>query len=567
MPEEPTPAPEPIPDPEPKPAEAKPEIDWKAEARKHEQRAKENAAAAAELAALKESQKTEAQKLADRVAQAEKERDDARIDALRVKVGAAKKLPADVVELLRATRKKSWRRTPTGSLSTSSRQHARPAPRPGAARLCTTRWSCSGLRGLHQQADEPSRLTSARLTTAARAAPNPLRRTRNGTNPQLHQQRPAAPTITGPIFAKASESSAVQQLARRVPLSINANTAIPVPLDVPVADWVGEAGVKVVSENAVGVKQMTGKKVAVLIPVSEEVMRTNPGGAYDQVINDAPTALARAFDYASINGKSLRTGSAGPFAEYLAQTPNSVALGTAAASAGGLYNDLMTGVGKVIDNNYDFTGFAADKRLLVDAALSTDTQGRPIFIGQDSAVNAALGTTSGQGTIAGLPAAFSQGVSGRYWRQGDNVQTVTISGTPTGGTFTLSSGGNTTTALAYNAAAATVQTAIRAFGTIWAAVTVTGSAGGPYTITYPNATSNVAAASAPFTADITLLTGGTPAVVVARPARAVSTRTSAPSAATGPRPPTASAWTSSCGSARRRRTSTARTGTPRFRRT
>jgi hypothetical protein len=323
------------------------------------------------------------------------------------------------------------------------------------------------------------------------------------------------PTITGPIFAKASESSAVQQLARRVPLSINANTAIPVPLDVPVADWVGEAGVKVVSENAVGVKQMTGKKVAVLIPVSEEVMRTNPGGAYDQVINDAPTALARAFDYASINGKSLRTGSAGPFAEYLAQTPNSVALGTAAASAGGLYNDLMTGVGKVIDNNYDFTGFAADKRLLVDAALSTDTQGRPIFIGQDSAVNAALGTTSGQGTIAGLPAAFSQGVSGRYWRQGDNVQTVTISGTPTGGTFTLSSGGNTTTALAYNAAAATVQTAIRAFGTIWAAVTVTGSAGGPYTITYPNATSNVGAASAPFTADITLLTGGTPAVVVA----------------------------------------------------
>jgi hypothetical protein len=100
MPEEPTPAPEPIPDPEPKPAEAKPEIDWKAEARKHEQRAKENAAAAAELAALKESQKTEAQKLADRVAQAEKERDDARIDALRVRVGAAKKLPADVVELL-----------------------------------------------------------------------------------------------------------------------------------------------------------------------------------------------------------------------------------------------------------------------------------------------------------------------------------------------------------------------------------------------------------------------------------------------------------------------------------
>lgn len=86
---------------ESKPAQAKPETDWKAEARKHEQRAKENAAAATELAALKESQKTEGQKLADRATQAEKERDEARLEALRVKVGAAKKLPADVVDLLK----------------------------------------------------------------------------------------------------------------------------------------------------------------------------------------------------------------------------------------------------------------------------------------------------------------------------------------------------------------------------------------------------------------------------------------------------------------------------------
>jgi hypothetical protein len=64
---------------------------------------------------------------------------------------------------------------------------------------------------------------------------------------------------------------------------------------------------------------MTGKKLAVLVPVSQEVAMTNPAGMYDQVVNDLPTALARAFDYAAINGKSLRTGNAGPFPEYLAQ--------------------------------------------------------------------------------------------------------------------------------------------------------------------------------------------------------------------------------------------------------
>jgi HK97 family phage major capsid protein len=168
------------------------------------------------------------------------------------------------------------------------------------------------------------------------------------------------PTITAPIFAKATEQSAVQSLARRVPLSVSANTAIPIPMDVPVADWVSEGGVKPAAQVGVGVKQMTGKKVALLVPVSEEVAMTNPGGLYDQLVQDLPTAIARAFDYAVINGKSLRTGGAGPFAEYLSQATNTVALGTTANSAGGLYVDVVTGAGKVIDKNYDFTGLAAD---------------------------------------------------------------------------------------------------------------------------------------------------------------------------------------------------------------
>lgn len=323
------------------------------------------------------------------------------------------------------------------------------------------------------------------------------------------------PTITAPIFAKASETSAIMRLAKRVELPIGASTAIPVPLDIPLADWVGEAGQKPVAEGAVGVKTMQPKKVAVIVPLSEELVRTNPGGAYDQLLNDLPTSIARAFDYAAVNGKSLRTGNAGPFPEYLAQTPNSVALGTTATNAGGLYADLANGVGKVVDANYDFTGFAADKRMMVDAMLSTDSIGRPLFVGQDT--TAALGgMTTGQGSLAGLPAYFSQGVSGKYWREGDKTQTATINGSPTGGTFTLSSGGNTTTALAYNAAAATVQTAVRAFGGIFATVTVTGSGGGPYTITFPDATSNVSAAAAPFSADGSLLTGGTsPSVTIA----------------------------------------------------
>ena len=71
------------------------------ESRRWEQRAKENKAAAEKLAAFEESQKSEAQKLADRAAAAEKERDEARLEALRTKVGMQKRLPADVVDLLK----------------------------------------------------------------------------------------------------------------------------------------------------------------------------------------------------------------------------------------------------------------------------------------------------------------------------------------------------------------------------------------------------------------------------------------------------------------------------------
>lgn len=312
-------------------------------------------------------------------------------------------------------------------------------------------------------------------------------------------------TITGPIFAKTSEQSVVMSLARRVPLALSAQTAVPVPMDIPVADWVGEAAVKPAAQVGVGVKQMTSKKLALLVPVSMEVAETNPGGLFDQLQQDLPTALSRAFDAAAIAGISLRTGAAGPFSDYAALSANTVALGTAAQGSGGIYADLVNAVGKVVDRGYDMTGWAADPRLRVDAMLATDTQGRPLLTDLHS--TATNGTTLNN-SLLGYPAAFNNGVSGRYWRAGDAIQTITITGTPTGGTFNVASGGNVYTA-AYNVATATLQAAIRAWGGIFSTVTVTGTAGSSYVVTFPAITSNVAPASAPVSVNGAGLTGGT----------------------------------------------------------
>lgn len=72
----------------------------------------------------------------------------------------------------------------------------------------------------------------------------------------------------------------------------------------------------------------------------------------------------------------------------------------------------------------------------------------------------------------------------RYWDRAvavvvqtelDEIQTLTMSGGPTGGTFTLTFGGQTTTGIAYNASAATVQSALQALSSIGSGnVTCTG---------------------------------------------------------------------------------------------
>ena len=311
------------------------------------------------------------------------------------------------------------------------------------------------------------------------------------------------PQITEPIFNQATEESAVMRLARRVPLAMNATTAIPVSMDIPAAGWVAEGAAKPVGSGGVSVKTMTGKKVALIVPVSQEVATTNAAGLYSQLRQDLPTAIARSFDYAAIHGLDLRTGGAGPFASALVTGANSVEIGTASQGTGGVYADLVNGMKSVVDAGYDFTGIAADPRLKPVLMLSTDTQGRPIWVDNpQQGVNA--------GSLIGVPAYYNRGVSGRYQRAQSRVQVVSLTGSPTGGTFTLTGNNTVTGTIAYNANAATFQTAVRTLGGEFANATVSGT--GPWTVTL----SAGAVGPSPLALGTNSLTGGTsPSVTVA----------------------------------------------------
>jgi hypothetical protein len=97
-----------------------------------------------------------------------------------------------------------------------------------------------------------------------------------------------------------------------------------------------------------------------------------------------------------------------------------------------------------------------------------------------------------------------------YGGSSEEVQALTVTGTPTGGTYTLTYSGQTTAAIPYNATAAQVKTALEALSNIGTGNVTT--AGGPHpgtpvTVTFTGTLANTNVAQ--MTASSAGLTGGT----------------------------------------------------------
>jgi hypothetical protein len=113
------------------------------------------------------------------------------------------------------------------------------------------------------------------------------------------------------------------------------------------------------------------------------------------------------------------------------------------------------------------------------------------FNATSAAVQAALAALSTIGT----------GTTGTY-----ATQEITLFGGATGGTFTLTLGGQTTSALAFNATAATIQTALQALSSVGSGnATVEGQVGGPFNVAFAGTLSGPQAL---ITGNATNLTGG-----------------------------------------------------------
>ena len=181
------------------------------------------------------------------------------------------------------------------------------------------------------------------------------------------------PQQAAPIFEKAAEMSVVQRLAPRVELGPT-GTAIPIVTGELSAAWVEEAGVKPASAGALSLVTMSPKKLAVIAIVSAETVRVNPGGYMGLIRTQVASAFARAFDAAALHGTNT------PFADYLDETTKAAEIGANAASAGGVWQDLVGALDQLVTDDKELNGWALDSVMEPNLLGAVDSSGRPIFV-------------------------------------------------------------------------------------------------------------------------------------------------------------------------------------------
>lgn len=214
--------------------------------------------------------------------------------------------------------------------------------------------------------------------------------------------------VSNEIIKTTLESSAVMRLARNTTLPGSGMT-IPILTGDPVPEWVGETEAKTASNPSFSTKLMTGRKLAVIVPFSNEFAR-DMSALYDAIVDRLPAVLANKFD-ATVFGKT-------------APGDNFDVLGGATAQnlkdAAGVYSALVSTKTAIATAGFLMNGVVLSPQGEGILLGATDTTGRPLF--NASVHEGAPGNLLGASTIlskgayvAANPASFNTvGIAGDW---------------------------------------------------------------------------------------------------------------------------------------------------------
>lgn len=178
---------------------------------------------------------------------------------------------------------------------------------------------------------------------------------------------PLPPQVSNEIIQKTQEASAVMQLARQITLP-GSGIEIPVIVSDPTPEWVSETGMKPVSTPTLDKKVMTGYKLAVIVPFSNE-FRRDESALYNALVGRLPGVLAEKFDATVLHG----TAPGSNFDTLAACTAQSIATGSE-------YAGLVAADGDIADHDGVNNGFVISPKGKNALLLALDNNDRPLFI-------------------------------------------------------------------------------------------------------------------------------------------------------------------------------------------
>lgn len=201
------------------------------------------------------------------------------------------------------------------------------------------------------------------------------------------------PSVSSEILQKTQKTSVVMGMARQVPLP-GTGAAIPVILDDPEAEYVGETDEKPVSKASTTIKMLQPYKLSVIELFSDE-FRRDAASLYDALVLRLPNALSKKFD-ASVLTEGVKPDMSNFDALVARNTYSTDALigsnpvviqdmsgkftaDKGLASAKSLYDALVNAKSDIAGAGNAMSGLIFTPTGETELLRATDTTGRPLF--------------------------------------------------------------------------------------------------------------------------------------------------------------------------------------------
>jgi HK97 family phage major capsid protein len=189
--------------------------------------------------------------------------------------------------------------------------------------------------------------------------------------------------VSNEMLGKATETSAVLQLFRRIPVG-RAQVRFPVLSALPTASFVnGDTGLKATTEVNWANKYMNIEEIATIMPVPDNVAADVDANIWDTSMPYLVEAFGRTLDQAVFFGVGAPSSYPTNVLTALTSAGNNVTEGSTAAQ-GGYFGDVDKLYAKLEADGFDVTGWVGATSAKSQLRTARDSQGRKLDAGRVS---------------------------------------------------------------------------------------------------------------------------------------------------------------------------------------